>query len=605
MTDAPQTSESAAAIVAERPVAPTQAFGRLFPPAIRAFVRTSELGLAVVALVIGLVSGLLVSGMSLFSQFAHEILFGLPRGQHLSLSVDLDPWRTVAAIAGGGLALAMLTRWAGTRFRGRLADAIEANALHGGRLSVGGSLFITVQTMISNGCGASVGLEAAYTQICSAFSSVFGRALGARRNDMRVLVACGAAGAIAAAFHAPLAGSFYGFEVVLGSYSVVSLVPIVGSAVAASMVAGVFVDHRLLASAPGAEHLGHGELLHMLVVALICSAVSVGLMSSVAASERLFNAVVKPAWLRPVLGGAMVAGIGLVAPAALSSGHGALPIAVAPDAPLAALLAISVLKAGAASISLGSGFRGGLFFASLFLGALIGRCYADATAMIPILPHANVNAMALVGMAGLATGIVGAPFAMTCLALEMSGDFGVTLSALIVSAIVSLVVRETFGYSFATWRFHLRGETIRGPHDIGWERDLRVARLMRHDVRTMRADTQIDEARALLPVGSTKDVMLLDSQGRYAGSLLVSDLHSTTEEATAPVSALAHMQTTFLTPGESIRHALDLFSESEADVLAVVSDPVQRKVIGQLSEAHALRRYGEELERRNRAFVER
>ena len=602
MTDAPHPGE-AAAPPKERPSAPTQAVARLFPAPVRAFVRASEIGLGMVALSVGLASGLLVTAMSLFSQYAHEILFGLPHGQRLSLAADLVPWRAVASISGGGAVLALLSIWAGARFRGRMADAIEANALHGGRLSLGGSLFITVQTMISNGCGASVGREAAYTQISAAVASLLGRGLGARRNDMRLLVACGAAGGIAAAFHAPLAGSFYGFEVVLGAYNVVSLVPIVGSAVVASLVAGQFVDHRLLQTT-GVETLGHGAFVHIVVVALICSAASVGLMSAVASSERLFGAL-KPAWLRPVLGGALVAGIGIAAPAALSSGHGALPIAVAPDAPMLGLLAIAVLKSGAASISLGSGFRGGLFFASLLVGALLGRVYGDATAFLTFLPPANTTAMAVVGMAGLGTGIVGAPFAMTCLALEMTGDFGVTLNALIVSAIVSVVVRETFGYSFATWRFHLRGESIRGPHDIGWERDLRVARLMRHDVRTVMADTAIEEARGLTPMGAAKEVMLVDSQGRYCGSTLVSDLHTATEDPSAPISTLAHWQTTFLTPGESIRQALDLFGESEADVIAVVSDPVQRKVIGRLSEAHALRRYGEELERRNRAFVER
>lgn len=603
MSDAPHPT-SAAAIASEAPSAPTQMFGRLFPAPVRAFVRASELGLGLVALAIGGLSGLLVSGMSLLSQLAHEFLFGLPHGHRLSLAAEVVPWRAVAAIAGGGAALALLARWAGARFRGRMADAIEANALHGGRMSLGGSLYITAQTMISNGCGASVGLEAAYTQICAAVASMSGRGLGARRNDMRLLVACGAAGAIAAAFNAPLAGAFYGFEVVLGAYSVVSLVPIVGSAVVASLVASRFVDHRLL-YASTTETLGSSVFVHILVVALIASAASVALMSGVAACERLFNATVKPAWLRPILGGALVAGIGVASPAALSSGHGALPLSVLPLLPVAALLAIAVLKAAAAAISLGSGFRGGLFFASLLIGALLGRVYGEATTFVPFLQPANTSAMAIVGMAGLGTGIVGAPFAMTCLALEMTGDFGVTLGALIVSAIVSLVVRSTFGYSFATWRFHLRGESIRGPHDIGWARDMRVARLMRQDVRTLMADTSIGEARGLMPIGAAKEAMLLDAQGRYAGAVLVSDLHATAEDATAPIASLAHWQTTFLTPGDSIRTALDLFAESEADVIAVVSDPVQRKVIGRLSEAHALRRYGEELERRNRAYVER
>ncbi len=542
--------------------------------------------------------------MSLFSQAAHEILFGLPHGQRLSLAEELVAWRTALAIAGGGALVGLLGLWAGKRFANRMADAIEANALHGGRMSVGGSLYITAQTLISNGCGASVGLEAAYTQLCSALSSALGRSLGARRNDMRLLVACGAAGAIAAAFNAPLAGAFYAFEVVLGAYSVVSLVPIVGSAVVASLVAARFVDHRLL-PIEGAITLDHGALAHVVAVTLIASAASVALMSAVAACERLFNATVRPAWLRPAVGGALVAGLGILTPAALSSGHGALPIAVAPAMPAIALLSIAVLKSGAAAISLGSGFRGGLFFASLFVGALIGRAYGDASAAVTFVPAANATAMAILGMAGLGTGIVGAPFAMTCLALEMTSDFGVTLSALIVSAGVSLVMRETFGYSFATWRFHLRGETIRGPHDVGWARDLRVARLMRRDVRTLTADTSIAEARALTPLGAAKEAMLLDAQGRYCGCVLVSDLHATPQEAAEPVSTLAILQGVFLTPGETIRQALDLFQESEADVIAVVSDPVQRKVLGRLSEAHALRRYGEELERRNKAYVER
>jgi CIC family chloride channel protein len=128
---------------------------------------------------------------------------------------------------------------------------------------------------------------------------------------------------------------------------------------------------------------------------------------------------------------------------------------------------------------------------------------------------------------------------------------------------------------------------------------------MRHDVRTMVADTSIAEARALVPVGAAKEVMLLDQQGRYSGAVLTSDLHTTTEDPSRPVSTLAQWNDVFLTPGDTIRHALDLFNDSEADVVAVVSDPKQRKVLGRLSEAHALRRYGEELERRNKAYVER
>ena len=78
---------------------------------------------------------------------------------------------------------------------------------------------VVAQTLLSNGAGASVGLEAGYTQIGSAVASRLGTAFRLRRTDMRLLVGCGAAAAIAAAFNAPLTGAFYAFELVIGTYS--------------------------------------------------------------------------------------------------------------------------------------------------------------------------------------------------------------------------------------------------------------------------------------------------------------------------------------------------------------------------------------------------
>ena len=107
----------------------------------------------------------------------------------------------------------MLRRW---RPR-EVVDAIEANALLGGRMSVGDSLGLVAATLLSGGFGASVGLEAAYTQLGAALASRLGRWVELRRDDVRTLVGCGAAGAIAAAFNAPLTGAFYAFELIIGS----------------------------------------------------------------------------------------------------------------------------------------------------------------------------------------------------------------------------------------------------------------------------------------------------------------------------------------------------------------------------------------------------
>lgn len=511
-------------------------------------------------------------------------------------------WRAILVTTMGGAVLALFAWWAGNRFRGRLADAIEANALHGGRLSIGGSLYITAQTLISNGFGMSVGLEAAYTQICAALASLLGRGLAARRADMRLLVACGAAGGIAAAFGAPLTGSFYGFEVVLGAYTVGSLVPVVASAVVATFVVNWITPHEYLAVPAVVTQVSAVMFGHVVVLGMACALFSILLMQAVAVADRLFVRLEIAAALRPIIGGAIVGGLAIVTPEVLGAGHGALQTNLVDAVPIGLLAGLIVLKCLASAVSLGSGFRGGLFFASILLGGLIGRLYAEIAALTPF-PF-DIGTAAIAGIAAVGSGVVGAPMAMVVLSLETTGDLSVTVAALVASAIAALIVRELFGYSFATWRFHLRGETIRGPHDVGWIRDLNVGRLMRRDAPTLPSDVAIETARAMFPLGSTKQFFLLDHEGRYAGLVLTADLHTATQPLSTPVATLALPSQARLVPQMNIRQALDAFEESETDVLPVIDDDASRHILGLVTEAHALRRYGEELERRNREIVQ-
>ena len=595
------TTEPTGSAIARAAVARARRFA--LPLWLRAFVRSRESGIALVALVVGVACGLLVTGLSEIEQKMHEALFGLPHAMRLSLATVTPPWRIVAVVVAGGALLSLVGVWAGNRFKGRLADAIEANALHGGRMSVTGSLYITLQTVISNGFGASVGLEAAYTQICSAFSSLVGRGLAARRGDMRMLVACGAAGAISAAFAAPLTGAFYAFELVLGAYSVGSLVPVAASAVVASLVTTALADHRLMSVALAVGPVNSRLIGHLVAVALLASAISVLLMMAVARIERLFSWARMPVWSRTMIGGAAVGLLGMVTTRVLGAGHGAFALILVADTPALALATLAALKACASAISLGSGFRGGLFFASLLIGGLAGRAYADTLALFLPAFAPDPASMTVLGMAAMGTGVLGSPLTMTCLALELTGDLGITVAALIACSFTALVVRESFGYSFATWRFHLRGESIRGPHDVGWVRDLRVGRLMRRDLRSVAADRTIAAARILVAANSAKEIAITDAAERYVGLVVVSDLHSTTLPGETPVAALAHVPESFFLPTTPIRKALDMFEKEEADVLAVVDAPETRKVVGWLSEAHALRRYGQELEKRNRENI--
>lgn len=568
------------------------------PRAVRTLVRSDELWLVLLAAVLGVVAGLIVVAMNLATQGMRETLYGLPAGERLSAQHAINPLCAIIPALGGlllGVAGIYIARWAPRP----VVDPIEANALYGGKMSLKGSLIVVGQTLISNGFGASVGLEAGYAQIGAAIASRTGRAFRLRRGDMRVLVGAGAAAAIASAFNAPLTGAFYAFELVIGTYTLATLAPVVAAAICA-----VSIQRILLGDEPGFD-VGvmpvteTASFLPLLALGVIAALAGIGIMRAVTLTEAVFRKSAVPVWLRPAAGGLAVGALALVTPAVLSSGHGALRVALVTELPLHALLLAFVLKSAASAISLGSGFRGGLFFASLLMGALLGRAFAAAMLLISPLPMFPEAVYGLVGMSALAVAVVGGPLTMAFLALESTGSLPLTVAVLAAAVVSSLTVRRTFGYSFATWRFHLRGESIRSAVDIGWMRNLSVGRMMRPDMPTTMADRPLPAFRHDYPLGSTKRVVAVDETGRYAGIAWVDDAYA--ETAThARVSDMLHHRDTVLLPDMTVKQAIETFERAEADALAVVDNAETRRVIGLLSEQYALRRYAEELDRRRR-----
>ncbi len=597
-SSAPPRAETSKRQASHRPRRPFSSVVLHAPHVLRALVRADEIWLVALAGVIGSVTGVVVWAMTMSAQIIHEVLFQIDRHQYLSAMPSLDPLRTVAVPMLGGLFLGLVTLGLARLYKRRTVDPIEANALYGGRMSLSGSLVVVIQTIISNGVGASVGLEAAYTQIGAAIASRWGHGFRVRRNDLRLLVGCGAAAAIAGAFNAPLTGAFYAFELVIGTYTLATFAPVAVAAIVSMAVA------RGLGGAPfeltiPAEQISSLDYIPILALGMLCALLGIAIMRGVTVTEDLFRKSGVPAWLRPMVGGLAVGMLALITPAVLSSGHGALGVTIHADLALTWILLLLALKSVASAISIGSGFRGGLFFASLFLGALLGKGFAAGLAMLSSAHEVSPMLCALVGMSGLAVAIVGGPLTMGFLALEATGSLPMTVAVLAACAVSSLTVRRTFGYSFATWRFHLRGEVIRSAVDIGWMRNLTVGRMMRREMRTVRADTALPAFKRDFGLGTSQRVIALDAEDRYLGIVLVAEAHADADDG-HKISDILHYTDTVLLPQMTIKEAVAMFENSESDALAVVDGPQTRQVIGVLTEQHALRRYSEELDRRQR-----
>ncbi len=568
----------------------------------RALLRRSEMGMVLAGAIVGVTSGLAVTAMSLISKEMHSLIFGISEVERLSSSQIENKFLLLAAPVVGGILLGLLMFILAKTRKKPMVDPIEANALHGGRLSLTDSILVAVQNLISNGFGASVGLEAGYTQLASGIASKLGLKLQLRRSDLRVLVGCGAAGAIAAAFNAPLTGAFYAFELIIGTYTIVSLTPVVVSAIVSTTLARFLAGSDFLIDVGQFGTVMPADYVPAVLLGAFCAGVGILIMQGVAFIEETArrSSIAPP--LRPALGGIVVGLLALVTPQVLSAGHGALHLNLGRDVAIPVLIGLFLLKSFASAISIGSGFRGGLFFASLFMGALLGKLFAYSA---PYFAHATLTPViyAVVGMSSLAVAVIGGPLTMTFLALEITGDFPITVLVLAAVITSSLVVRSTFGYSFATWRFHLRGESIRSAHDVGWIRNLTVDRLMRADVKTAKPGISVEEFRSLFPIGSAQRVVLVDDNGKYAGLVLVPEIYANltdTDDESKGLDEFIRYKNDFLQPQMNAKQAAAIFDKTESEALAVVNNLVERKVVGQLSEAHTLRRYSEELDRRRR-----
>ena len=274
------------------------------PRRLRAVVRARESSLVALAALVGVLAGLVVFVMGQSVDLLHELFFNLRHDQRLSARLFLNPYLALAVpLLGGlifGIATEIIRRWRPERE----IDPIEANALHGGRMSLLGSIIVAAQTVWSSGVGASVGLEAGYTQFASGIASRIGNAFRLRRGDLRILVGCGAAGGIAGAFGAPLAGAFYGFELIIGSYSPSGLAPVGISSLIGYLVARQLAPADLGVVAPEKMTIVAHDLVLAATLGLLAAVLGIFLMRGVALCETVFSRLrVRPA-LRTLFGGA-------------------------------------------------------------------------------------------------------------------------------------------------------------------------------------------------------------------------------------------------------------------------------------------------------------
>lgn len=537
--------------------------------------------LAVTAVLVGVLAGLGAVALELLLRLFGRLFLDS------ETAVTTDAVRVVVApMIGGLLAGPLIARGAHEAKGHGVPEVMEAVAVRGGRIRGRVAVVKTIASALTIGSGGSAGREGPIVQVGSTLGSKAGQILRMSEARIRLLVACGAAGGIAAAFNAPLAGVFFSLEVILQRFSARGFATVVLSAVTASVVWRSAFGNETVLDVPAFGLRNPIELIFYVILGLLAAAVAIAFIRILYWTEDRFDGLPVPEDLKPALGGLL---LGLVGLATLRLGHGSLPygsglpgINLALGAGLAWWVFLMLLgaKLVATSLTLGSGASGGVFAPSLFMGAMLGAAFGQGVhALFPGMT-AGAGAYAMVGMAAVFAGAAHAPISSILILFEMTNDYLIILPLMLACIVATLAASVAHPDSIYTLKIRRKGVELAEGRERHLLERTPVARATLPDIRTVRAPISLEQAREAMQETGTDRLVVVEDGDRLVGILRAERLGETDDRgAEDPVDDLIE-EYPVVTPEECLDEALRKLAPRGLPLIPVVSDVGSRRVVG-------------------------
>lgn len=536
------------------------------------------------ACLVGLLTGAAAIVLAELIQLVQRIAIGVP-DLALYQVPTLPAWRVLLVPAAGGLLVGLVTRYLAAEAHGHGVPAVmEAVALRGGRIRRRVAFVKSLASALTIGTGGSVGREGPIVQIGASVGSAVGQTLTVPADRLRTLTSAGAAGGIAAAFNAPIAGAFFALEVIARNFAAPTFGPVVLCAVFATAVSRVYFGPAPAFLVPvfGAGAVWETGLAGLL--GLLCGGVSIYFISVLEAFERLWEHISFPAVLKPALGGLAVGGLILVSPALYGTGYETLDAMLGSTLTWQQLALLLLLKPIATSLTLASGGSGGVFLPSLYLGGLAGGLFGYGVLFFFPGAVTSPGAWALAGMAGVLAGTSFAPITAIILAFELTQDYALVLPIMITSAVSTFVARAVRRDSIYTQKLSERGIDLDRRDDLAL-RGVRIADVMQREPPAVAASAPLDVVLGRFLDADLGTVFVTDAQGRLLGQVSLHDV----KEALADRGSLGGIvvagdvseRSVSAGPDDNLADAIDRLARDGREVLGVVD--AEGRLIGALS----------------------
>ena len=551
--------------------------------------------MAILAALVGLAGGFGAIGFRYLIGFIQAIAYG--PGENLLELAPLTPWYMRIWIpALGGLVVGPLVYFLAREAKGHgVPEVMEAVALRSGIIRKRIVIIKSLVSAISIGTGGSVGREGPIVQIGSAIGSSMGQLLRISEDRIRTLVGCGAAAGIAATFNAPVAGSMFALEIILGDFGLATFSPIVISSVVATAISRHFLGNSPAFLVPAYQLISAWELPLYVILGFFCALVAVTFTTALYRAEDIFDDLKFPGYLKGFLGGLILGFMGLQFPQILGVGYAAIDMALMQKLAWWVLILLVVFKILATSITIGSGGSGGIFAPSLFMGAMAGGFFGSVVHHLFPEVTASPGAYSIVGMGAVVSGTTHGPLSAILILFEMTGDYKIILPLMIACIISSLASGQLLKDSIYTLKLARRGVNIRAGKEVNVLKSIPVSAVMNPEVETIPENISLGGLAEKIARSKYKSFPVVDKEGRLTGIVTHYDYRDVVFDENLKdlvvVKEVATPKVVIVSIDDNLYDAMEKITSKDFSLLPVVSAHDPRQLLGVLTRRDIISAY--------------